>query len=252
MVLFPITENDKTVSAPVSAWTAVQEQQTRDSSSYWIITQPAHAALAGDLAGALREDLFGKIDATVARAIALHDAGWSLDDAEQIQNLRAGKQKKPASFLEAGVDRFLAAWTESIDTAEKFAPIGGYLVSRHFERLSQRDDARDQAKLETFRKRERQRQQRLKAKLDRYEEALEKLVDALQFCDLLSLYLCCGSKTNVVFSNPKVRLERDGEAYRISPSPFHGAQQFTFSALKHPASGAKKRESGANFYINLG
>src|SRR6185312_9908998 len=144
------------------------------------------------------------------------------------------------------------AWIASIDTAEKFAPIGGYLVSRHFERLSQRDDAKDQAKLEAFRKREKQRQQRLKTKLDRDEEALEKLVDALQFCDLLSLYLCCGSKTNVVFSNPKVRLERDGEAYRISPNPFKGAHQFTFSALKHPLTGAKKRESGANFYINFG
>lgn len=222
-----------------------------DSSSYWLITQPAHAALAGDLAAALREELFGPIDPTVARAIALHDAGWSLDDAEQIQNLRAGTQRKPASFLEAGADRFLTAWTASIDTTEKFAPIGGYLVSRHFERLSQRDDAPNQGKLEAFRTREKRRQQRLAAKLDDDASALEKLVDALQFCDLLSLYLCSGSSKNVLFGTPKVRLERDGEAFRMSPSPFKRAQQFTFSALKHPLSGAKKRESGANFYINV-
>jgi hypothetical protein len=251
MVLFPITENDDSTAGPVSAWAAVQERQTRDASSYWIITQPGHAALAGDLAGALRDEVFGPIDATVARSIALHDAGWSLDDAEQIQNLRAGKQRKPASFLDAGADRFLAAWTASIDVAENFASIGGYLVSRHFERLSKRDDAKDQSKLEAFRLREKQRQQRIKAKLDRDDATLEKLVDALQFCDLLSLYLCCGSKKSVVFSNPKVRLERDGEAYRIAPNPFKDAQQFTFSALKHPLSGAKKRESGASFYISF-
>lgn len=250
MVIFPITEDSVSTAEPASAWAAVQERQTKDASSYWLITQPAHAALAGDLAAALREDLFGNIDATVSRAIALHDSGWSLDDAEQIQNLRAGKQKKPASFLEAGAERFLSAWTSSIDIAEKFAPIGGYLVSRHFERLSKRDDAKDQAKLEGFRKREKQRQQQLKAKLDRDEAALERLVDALQFCDLLSLYLCCGSKKNVAFSNPKLRMQRDGDGYRITPNPFKSAQQFAFSALKHSLS-ATKAESGATFYINL-
>lgn len=250
MVLFPITEDDVS-AAPVSAWTAVQERQTRDASSYWVITQPAHAALAGNLAAALREDLFGKIDPTMARAIALHDSGWSLDDAEQIQNLRAGKQQKPASFLLADADRFLNAWTASIEIAEKFVPIGGYLVSRHFERLSQRDNSREQQKLEAFRKRERHRQQRIKTKINHAEPELERFVDALQFSDLLSLYLCCGSGQSVKFENPKIRVEREGEAYRISPNPFKGAQQFTFSALKHPLSGNKKRESGASFYINL-
>lgn len=250
MVLFPITDNDAS-AAPVSAWTAVQERQTTDASSYWVITQPAHAALAGDLAAEMRADLFGKIDATVARAIALHDSGWSLDDAEQIQDLRAGKQQKPASFLVADANRFLNAWTASIEIAEKSAPIGGYLVSRHFERLSQRDDTRDQQKLEMFRKREKQRQQRLRSKINYTEAELERLVDALQFCDLLSLYLCCGSEKSVVFENPKLRVERDGEAYRIFPTPFEGTQQFTFSALKHPLAGAKKRKSGGIFYINV-
>ena len=250
MVLFPIA-NEPSTTATTSAWQAVQECQELKTSSCWVVTQPSHAALAGDLAAALREDLFGPIDATISRSIALHDSGWSMEDAEQIQRLRADRRTRPWSFLDASPEQFLRAWTASIDTAEKFAALGGYIVSRHFERLSQRNDEKHQAKLEGFRKREKLRQQRLRGTTQLEDGALEKLVDALQFCDLLSLYLCCGSARSVKFSNPDVTAIRRGDEYSLEPFPFREHRQFSFSALRHPAPKDKKEKSGATFYLNL-
>lgn len=250
MVIFPILDESSTLE-PISAWQEVQARQVARPSSYWVVTQPSHAVLAGDLASALRSDLFGPIDSTVSRSIALHDAGWSLADAAQIQELRANPNARPRSFLEASTDEFLRAWTSSIDTAEKFAPMGGYIVSRHFERLSHRSDAKDVSKLQEFRKREKARQERLRSGLQPAEAALEKLVDALQFCDLLSLYLCSGSKRSVKFEGHEMVLSRSGDEYRLDPFPFREHRQFSFSALKHPVAAGKASKSGATFYINL-
>jgi hypothetical protein len=247
MVIFPIADEAKNDS--LAAWPAVEDRQRESASSYWLVTQPAHAALSGELAASLHKDLFGTIDDTVTRSIALHDSGWSMEDAEQIQQLRANPKLKPKSFVEFAADQFLRAWTASIDTAEKFAPIGGFLVSRHFERISMRNGDKDQSKLQSFRSWEKQRQQRLKAKIKMEDAALEKLVDALQFCDLLSLYLCCGSRRSVSFHCPKLTLSRSGDEYRLDPFPFREHRQFSFSALRHPADG--KPKSGATFYINV-
>lgn len=247
MVIFPIADERNIDS--IAAWPAVEERQRESASSYWLATQPAHAALSGELAASLREDLFGAIDETVSRSIALHDSGWSREDAEQIQQLRANPKLKPKSFLDFAADHFLRAWTASIETAEKFAPIGGFLVSRHFERISMRNGDKDQSKLQSFRNREKQRQQRLKSKIKKEDAVLESLVDALQFCDLLSLYLCCGSRRSVSFDCPKLALSRSGDEYRLEPFPFREHRQFSFSALKYPADG--KPKSGATFYINV-
>lgn len=250
MVLFPIAD-EKASSTPVSVWTAIEERLKQPASECWLVTQPSHAALAGDLAAALRDELFGPIDPTIARSIALHDAGWSMDDAEQIQRLRSQPKQRPSSFLDASSDSFLRAWTGSIETAAKFAPIGGYLVSRHFERLSHRTDRKSASRVEAFRKREKERQQKLKKSLNQDETVLERLVDALQFCDVLSLYLCCGSSRTVKIEKPGITVSRKGDEYRLDPSPFREAKQFNFSALRHPVANGKKGQSGATFYINL-
>ena len=250
MVIFPITEDHADAAKPISPWKSVEQRQHEHASAYWVVTQPSHAALAGELAAALRDDLFGPIDETIARSIALHDAGWSMEDAEQIQRLRSDPRQKPTSFVDTPPGQFLRAWTTSIETVQKFAPIGGYMVSRHFERISLRDDPQNQAKLETFRRRERQRQHQLKTKIRLDEAALERLVDALQFCDLLSLYLCCGSCWAVKFDSPELTVRRLGDEYRLEPSPFQDRRQFSFSALRHPLEPGKG-QSGATFYINL-
>src|SRR5260370_593039 len=126
MVIHPILDETKHSKEPISAWRAVEDRQRLPAPGYWVVTQPSHAALAGELAAALREDLFGRIDATIARAIALHDAGWSMDDAEQIQRLRANPKERPTSFLDAAAGQFLRAWTGSIEAVQKISAIGGY------------------------------------------------------------------------------------------------------------------------------
>jgi len=251
MVLFPISEEVKPPSQVVSAWHAVEESQRQNATAYWLVTQPSHAVLAGDLAAALSDDLFGPIDDTVARSISLHDSGWSMDDAEQIQRLRTDGSYKPSAFLDASVEQAVRAWTQSIETAGKFAPVGGYLVSRHFERISNLASGKDQRRVEAFRKREKERQQKLRPNINLEQPALDKLLDVLQFCDVLSLYLCCGSQRTVTFDRPTLKITRRGDEYRLEPSPFRDRLQFSFAALRHPVLGGKKGQSGATFYLNL-
>lgn len=250
MVIFPILDEQPALANPIPIWEVIEKSQKRIAGSYWLVTQPAHAALAGELSAALRDDLFGPIDATVSRSIALHDAGWSMDEAEQIQLLRSGSEQRPRSFLEASTTEALHAWVGSIETVERFAPIGGYLVSRHFERLSHRDKKSD-SKLKAFQTKEAQRQARLRTRLKQDEKTLERLVDALQFCDVLSLYLCCGSRQAASIAGQGITITRSGDEYKLDPTPFKGPRQFAFSALRHPLQGGKKAKAGATFYVNL-
>src|SRR5579864_3458209 len=119
MVIFPILDGQKHSKPAVPIWEAIEESQQQSATDYWLVTQPAHAVLAGDLAAGLREESFGPIDAIISRSIALHDAGWSMDDAEQIERLRSDSKLRPRSFLQATVEQAIHAWTRSIDTVEK-------------------------------------------------------------------------------------------------------------------------------------
>lgn len=267
MVIRPVfqDEAEKPEAKAVSAWQAVEETQHAETTDYWLIPQPAHAALAGDIAAKLRPELFGAIDPTIARCIALHDSGWSAADAAAIQTLRSSKMSKtrPLSFLDVDPAEAVKAWTESIETAEKFVPVGGYLVSCHFTRLA-KTYGKDRPEARPFVARERKRQQRILFASKETRECLDRWVDALQFCDLLSLYLCCGARRTANISIAGVSVEiasADGE-YKLSPSPFSGLQQFSFPALSgstatrqkgsvESGASASPREGNAIFYINL-
>ena len=267
MVIRPVLQggDERSDARAISAWQAVEATQHARTSDYGLVPQPAHAALAGDIAAKLRPELFGAVDPTIARCIALHDAGWSAADAAAIQALRSPKANKsrPLSFLDVNPVEAVKAWIGSIETAEKFAPVGGYLVSSHFTRLAQAY-GKDRPEARPFVARESKRQQRILHTLKESKDRLDRLVDALQFCDLLSLYFCCGAARKAVLSIGGVSLEissADGE-YTLSPSPFAGPQQFSFPALsgstaaKHKGSAAGRasvspREGNAIFYINL-
>ena len=261
--VLPDEDQDSNASA-VSAWQVVEAAQHARAPDYWLIPQPAHAALAGDMAAKLRPELFGAIDTTLARCIALHDAGWSAADAAVIQMLRSPKagKSRPASFLDVAPDEAIKAWTTSIEIAEKFAAIGGYLVSCHFTRLAE-NYGKDRPGAQPFVARENKRQQRILGALNRPKDYLDRLVDALQFCDLLSLYLCCGARKKALIAIGGISVEisfSDG-GYKLSPLPFAGAQQFNFPALslsgapkQKPSGGSappSPREGNAIFYINL-
>lgn len=215
-----------------------------------MITQPSHAALAGEIAANLAGEQVPKLEAELVRAIALHDAGWGMPDAQAVMRSRSVQQHGPCSFLQVSVAQFLSAWTRSIEIALSTSPAGGYMVSRHFWRLAEhrtksaQDTSADRARLDQFLDFEAGRQKKLACSQSRSTGELEILTDVLQFCDLMSLYLCCGSRENVQF--PKyfgvtIQAIQEPEGLRLSPAVIPAGTQFDVAALKHPAT---KGESG--------
>lgn len=232
------------------AWRAVERLQRTGCESCWMITQPSHAALAGDIAAALSGPRIPKLEADLVRAIALHDAGWGMPDAQAVMRSRAAQQNAPKSFLEVSVPEFLAAWTQSIEVALSTSPAGGYMVSRHFWRLAEHrvntaeDSHADRKRLQDFLGSESERQRKLSARHGRSTEELEVLADVLQFCDLMSLYLCSGAQEKVEFPEyfgVKVKLTHSGQGFRLDPPLIPAGTQFSVAALRHPAI---KGESG--------
>jgi Protein of unknown function (DUF3891) len=226
------------------AWKVVEPLQRRSYESCWMITQPSHGALAGEIAARLKHVGIPKLEAEVVRAIALHDAGWGMPDAQAVMRSRAVQQSPPKSFLQVTVPEFLAAWTQSIEVAQSTSPAGGYIVSRHFQRLAEHrlalseDPQQDRSLLHDFVNFESARRAKLAAKQGRTEEELEVLADVLQFCDLLSLYLCSGARDNVEFPEyfgVKARLTAGQGGFRMDPPLVEGGTQFAVATLRHPA-----------------
>lgn len=229
---------------PEPIWLAIERSQQQDfSAGCWMVPQPAHAALSGDIAKALHPKVFPGITPEIAHGFALHDAGWSPDDAHAIQESRSrGARAKPMSFIVASARDAVAAWTGSIDIAGKGSPISGYLVSRHFSAIAQVHHARGDAKsaklLGAFIQQEDARRAKLRKKLLQTDAQLDRLVEALQFCDLFSLYLSCGLAGPVTFpqkvGSQAISLSGDGEHLRLTPSPFAREVSFSLAAIRHP------------------
>jgi len=103
----------------------------------WMITQPSHAALPGEIAPRLAGPWIPKLDNEIIRAIALHDAGWGIADAQAVTRSRSARAVAPKSFLDTEVAEFVEAWTQSVQVAQTVGPAGGIIVSRHFQRLAE-------------------------------------------------------------------------------------------------------------------
>ncbi len=216
--------------APV--WQAIERAQKTIANEYWLIAQPDHAALAGALAAHFVAPDFPRVDPLVARAIEVHDSGWAVFDSEARVAAAppVDSRGKPLSFIEIEPPDFLRAWTASIDRAEAICPAGGYIVSRHFCALGEGrlrsaiDGAENSARLRAFVEHEQRRQARLRPPAAAGASAWDELLLVLQFCDVLSLYLCSGVADAVEFPHPftagKVRMRRENQAFILQPSPF--------------------------------
>jgi hypothetical protein len=243
MVLYPLVDSPQTErtlsdagSSPVPAWTAVEHKQKQPAKEWLLITQVDHAQVAGDLAARLQSSLFPQLDEGLVRAISLHDAGWADFDAGLTTSEghpsfpRLNDRGKPLSFLEATPAEFVVAWSGSIDKVEKSGPAGGIIVSRHFCRLaegrltSRIDNEEDSSRLRQFLHSENARQQKLVGGANYSSTELNVLTDVLQFCDLLSLYLCCGASEPVhfpqEFGGTMVSVCRDADLFRFQPRIF--------------------------------
>lgn len=170
---------------------------------YWVITQPDHARLSGAVAAAFDRERLPYVTDEVVRGIAAHDRGWlGLDGAAPNPILPPFEADgRLRSFLNTPPKLFLVAWTGSIQHAEQIGPTAGTMVSQHFERLAQfrlaqmRDTDEDVARLGHFLVQESSRQSRLCKGADA-RFAAERL-QLLQFCDVISLYVCCRIESEV-------------------------------------------------------
>src|SRR5437660_11083557 len=140
MVLDPLTDNGSlngNISATIPAWQAVEKKQRQAANDWWLIAQPDHAALAGDLAANLNSPLFPPLDRNEIRAIALHDASWAQFDGGErgtghglqvvLRDRKLDAQGRRLSFLGIAPEQVLRAGTESSAQAEQAAPVGGVI-----------------------------------------------------------------------------------------------------------------------------
>ena len=222
MVLHPIHRSNPDSLTPVSAWDAIECRQREGAQDWWLISQPDHAELSGTLARSIESPDFPAMDEEIFQAIALHDEGWSpFDQWPQV------KEGRPVSFLNVSPPDFLQAWRGSIERAAGVSTVGGIVVSEHFCRIARmRPPSNEGALIEKFLQNEKQRQDRLSADQSRSREEIEILVDVLQFCDLLSLYLCCGSRADIefpqTFAGRSIGLYREDGLCCLQPPIFGG------------------------------
>jgi hypothetical protein len=244
MILRPLEPPAPARAEFLPAWTVVERLQRSPYQACWMITQPSHAALAGELAGRIISPLAPKLDAGLVRAIALHDAGWGIPDAQAIMQSRSVREGCPRSFIDCDATQFVDAWEKSIDVAESAGPAGGYVVSRHFCRIAQHrvahgdDNQADRNQLRRFLENEARRQKQLAARQNRGPQELESITDVLQFCDLLSLYVCAGARDNAEFPQwfgVKLLLTSESEGYRLDPQVIEPGTRLAVAALRHPA-----------------
>jgi hypothetical protein len=246
MILRPFEPPPAASGEFLPAWGVVerlQRQAGQLEGGCWMLTQPSHAALAGEFAAKMVAANLPQLDAALVRGIALHDAGWGVPDAQAIMQSRSAGQVAPRAFIDCSVDEFLFAWEKSIDVAASTGPESGYIVSRHFCRLAEQSAAHhgnsnaDQAKLSRFIQDESRRQTELAARQQHSPAELETLTEVLQFCDLLSLYVCSGARENAEFPEyfgVKARLTVKGETYTLDPAVLEPGARFQVAALRHP------------------
>lgn len=189
------------------------------------------------------------------QAIALHDAGWARFDGGSEAGGGKGPvsqplrdySRRPLSFLQAPVAVFVEAWVASIQCAKsKVGAIGGLMVSGHFCRLAEHrlnsatDTPEDVGRIHAFVENENRQYEARLPRQSRSPSEVERLIDLLQFCDLLSLYLCCGSRASIQFPQmigPRpIVLRRDGELCRLDPSPFREEVSLGVPARREPTS----------------
>jgi len=220
-------------SGPQSAWTAVETRQRCTAHSYLLVSQPDHAQLSGEVAAHFVSPHFPRLSREAIEAIAVHDSGWKRFPGETEGEPALTLTGKPRSFIEFEPDQFVQAWRGSIEHAAELSSLGGMLVSRHFSALARFAISRLQGEAKTdvltgFLAAEEHRHAVLSRDCRCSPGEVEEGLAALQFCDLLSLALCCEIREEVEFlqspgaakiaANIKMRFA-DG-VYQFTPSPF--------------------------------
>jgi hypothetical protein len=261
MILRPEINPKTSASRVVPAWEAVARAQTVKADKYQLVRQPDHARLSGELAKHLAIPGAPPVTGEIVQAISLHDEGWADFDSgrERLQatparytdtNVARNADGKPLCFLDIHARDFLRAWRDSIASAQEAAPLGGLMVSGHFYRLGTfglstgRYTGNDAQLIREFLEEEDRQCERLLPREKRSKQEVEYWTDVLQFCDLLSLYLCCGSEESVEFPQ-HIGPQRETITLRVvdgvnvlSPPSFAGEAEFSLEAFHDAGTGS--------------
>jgi hypothetical protein len=225
--------------------------------------------LSGELAANFTSRSFPSISAAMARAIALHDAGWEIFPQESSPSASPllAADGKPLAFVECKPGEFVRAWTASIGQAADVSPAGGIIVSRHFSALGNfrlRNNgglSQDERQLiAAFTQGECERQQRLLAACSCSAAELDAWLEVLQFCDLLSLYLCSGAQQAAEFPQKltdrpvQICYDSGKDIYQLNPSPFQAdsnlrAVSVSVSAHSYPAANGRAEVTTLKFTL---
>ena len=175
---------------------------SRDGNGWRLITQPAHAWLAGELAYAWGNQTF-KVPSpfeAVTLATRLHDIGWLKLDAAP----RLGEDGQPVNFIETTLDETAPIWQRAVRHVSLIDPYAAILVSMHASTIYRRrlergaDPPEKRSEVKALAAEQRAVQERLGSFLADHPiygpvVAPKKLTTAyrwLRACDLLSLVLC--------------------------------------------------------------
>lgn len=264
MILRPLlSDQTRETDELQPAWAVVARSQCVEAPQYLLISQPDHARLSGELATLFRSPILPQVTSTVAKAIAAHDNGWSKQFAfeRDLQGNppRTPETGRPQHFMAVRVDESLAAWTGSIKSAGEDSRLGEYLVSAHFSRIgrariqAELDTPEDLRKLNTFVASEEDWQSKHEAETCLEKGSLLEYVDLLQFCDLLSLYLCVGSTQAVEFPQQfrgeRISVRYDDGVYYTSPGLFGDTPQRFYLPVRIYPSAAGEGHTRIGFHI---
>lgn len=173
-------------------WDVFLPTQRDVQAPFGIVLQADHSILAGHLAQALRRDVFGDLPPEVVQAIGQHDFGWKASDEAQLNSL---DKSRPRPFPALHVDETSPSWNASIEHARTLGPLSYVMVSRHCTLLGQSGDAAWAG----FVREETERRSTVEGEFGWAPGDLDRWTGAMGFCDLLSLYLCCGTNRPVEF-----------------------------------------------------
>jgi Protein of unknown function (DUF3891) len=241
----------------LSARDAIAHAQRTRAERYKLVHQPDHAHLAGELVQHLVIPGAPPLAEEIIRGIWAHDEGWAEFDSGKRKfdvtparyvgtDVATNEDGKPLSFFDIKAADALQAWRSSIETAEAIGPLAGLIVSGHFYRLAAlglstryyRPDEEHLAR--AFIQDEEQRRDRLMKRQTRSADKVSYWIGVLRFCDLLSLYLCCGAQDAVEFPerlgphHETIRLKANNGVREFSSAIFDRETEFVVTAHEFP------------------
>lgn len=181
---------------------------------WYLVTQPAHAELAAELARRWQFRSLPRIDdPEFLTAVARHDSGWEPADRQPHFN----SDGSPVSFLEWPLTSAVEIWRDSVEEARSRSSRGGRAVARHFVLLGRMALGRtlmpgDRAAVEQF----------IAVSEPRpLDPVVEHWTALLQICDLLSLHLVTGGRmSTALLDRIGVAAQFDDATSRLSLDPF--------------------------------